>query len=163
MAPLSPYDLRTAAGRGPERFPAGHRWDSSPKIRFAQDSPLEGDGFEPSVPYKKQPFLAAPVRFRNSPSATKTGPFVPGTDGSNPSPSSAESANSSRQAITYAGTYQRLQGRRVAADTAIWYRKVRGNVGDMAGSIDRLTVGPPGARSISSCWASPAPFAGAVH
>jgi hypothetical protein len=50
MAPLSPYDLRTAAGRGPERFPAGHRWDSSPKIRFAQDSPLEGDGFEPSVP-----------------------------------------------------------------------------------------------------------------
>jgi len=42
MAPLSPYDLRTAAGRGPERFPAGHRWDSSPKIRFAQDSPLEG-------------------------------------------------------------------------------------------------------------------------
>src|SRR6266404_2049419 len=41
MAPLSPYDLRTAAGRGPERFPAGHRWDSSPKIRFAQDSPPE--------------------------------------------------------------------------------------------------------------------------
>src|SRR4029077_17471367 len=83
-----------------------------------------------------------------------------GTDGSNPSPSSAESANSSRQAFTYAGTYQRLQGRRVAADTAIWYRKVRGNVGDMAGGIDRLTVGP---RSISSCWASPAPFAAAVH
>ena len=50
MAPLSPYDLRTAAGRGPERFPAGHRWDSSPKIRFAQDSPLEEAGFEPSVP-----------------------------------------------------------------------------------------------------------------
>jgi hypothetical protein len=38
-------DLRTAAGRGPERFPAGHRWDSSSKIRFAQDSPLEGSGF----------------------------------------------------------------------------------------------------------------------
>src|SRR5882724_6188910 len=50
MAPLSPYDLRTAAGRGPERFPAGHRWDSSPKIRFAQDSPLEEARFEPSVP-----------------------------------------------------------------------------------------------------------------
>src|SRR6266403_5857333 len=50
MAPLSPYDLRTAAGRGPERFPAGHRWDSSPKIRFAQDSPLEERRFEPSVP-----------------------------------------------------------------------------------------------------------------
>jgi hypothetical protein len=60
---------------------------------FADDSPLEGDGFEPSVPHKKQPFLAAPVRSRNSPSATKTGSFAPGTDGSNPSPSSGESAN----------------------------------------------------------------------
>ena len=28
----------------------GHRWDSPPKIRFAPDSPLEGDGFELSVP-----------------------------------------------------------------------------------------------------------------
>jgi hypothetical protein len=25
-------------------------WDSYPKVRFAPDSPLEGDGFEPSVP-----------------------------------------------------------------------------------------------------------------
>jgi DNA polymerase V len=41
------------------------------------DSPLEGDGFEPSVPHKKQPFLAAPVRFRNSLSATKTGSLEP--------------------------------------------------------------------------------------
>src|ERR1700737_4397749 len=32
-----------------------------PKIRFAPDSALEGDGFEPSVPHKKQPFLAAPI------------------------------------------------------------------------------------------------------
>src|SRR6266446_10449943 len=59
--------------------------------RFVPDSVLEGDGFEPLVPHKKQPFLAAPVRSRNSPSATKTGCFVPGTDGSNPSPSSGES------------------------------------------------------------------------
>src|SRR5437773_12003055 len=54
-----------------------------------------------------------------------------GTRGSNPACSSAESANhrflSSRQAITCAGTYQRLQGRRVAADTAIWHRKLRDN------------------------------------
>ena len=28
----------------------GHRWDAPPKVRFATDSPLEGDGFEPSVP-----------------------------------------------------------------------------------------------------------------
>src|SRR6267378_5636729 len=60
-------------------------------MRFAADSLLEGDGFEPSVPHKKQPFLAAPVRSRNSPSATKTGSFVPGTDGSNPVPSTGES------------------------------------------------------------------------
>src|SRR6516225_10042853 len=32
------------------------------EVRFALDSPLEGDGFEPSVPHKKQPFLATPVR-----------------------------------------------------------------------------------------------------
>ena len=31
------------------------------EVRFAMDSPLEGDGFEPSVPRKKQPFLAAPL------------------------------------------------------------------------------------------------------
>jgi hypothetical protein len=33
-------------------IPDGHRWDSSPKIRFAPDSPLEGTGFEPSVPLR---------------------------------------------------------------------------------------------------------------
>jgi|SRR6516165_9802216 hypothetical protein len=32
------------------------------EVRFARDSPLEGDGFEPSVPHKKQPFFATPVR-----------------------------------------------------------------------------------------------------
>jgi hypothetical protein len=59
--------------------------------KFARDSLLEGNGFEPSVPHKKQPFLASPVRSRNSPSATKIGSIVPGTDGSNPSPSRGES------------------------------------------------------------------------
>src|SRR5256886_15039562 len=29
-------------------------WDSSPKIRFALDSPLEGTGFEPSVPRQEK-------------------------------------------------------------------------------------------------------------
>jgi len=56
------------------------------------DSPLEVQGFEPSVPHKKQPFWLPPFGPRNSPSATKNGSFVPGTDGSNPSPSSGESA-----------------------------------------------------------------------
>ena len=35
-------------------IPDGHRWDSPPKIRFAPDSPLEGAGFEPSVPLVRQ-------------------------------------------------------------------------------------------------------------
>ena len=30
------------------------RWDLSPKIRFAPDSPLEGTGFEPSVPRQEK-------------------------------------------------------------------------------------------------------------
>jgi len=91
---------------------------SSPAAaRFVADSPLEGDGFEPSVPHKKQPFLAAPVRSRNSPSATKTGSFVPGTDGSNPSPSSEESAanpESHDQAVLISGGPQ-VKRRRVPA------------------------------------------------
>ena len=81
---------RPAHPRKPRLLDVGRRIPA--RDRFAPDSPLEGDGFEPSVPHKKQPFLAAPVRSRNSPSATKTGSFVPGTDGSNPSPSSGESA-----------------------------------------------------------------------
>src|SRR5260370_20963852 len=32
------------------------------RVKFARDSPLEGVGFESSVPHEKQPFLAAPVR-----------------------------------------------------------------------------------------------------
>jgi len=31
----------------------GPRWDSPPKIRFAADSALERDGFEPLVPLRK--------------------------------------------------------------------------------------------------------------
>ena len=63
--------------------------------------------------------------------------------------SSAESENhrflSSRQAITCAGTYQRLQGRRVAVDTAIWHRKVRDNgrrYGREHRPADRWAPGP---------------------
>src|SRR5207249_6875874 len=41
---------KTGAGVGVSETPAGHRWDSSPKIRFVPDSTLEGAGFEPSVP-----------------------------------------------------------------------------------------------------------------
>ena len=61
-------------------------------VKFPADSALERDGFEPSVPHKRQPFLLPPfgpaIRFRQ----LKIGSFVPGTDGSNPSPSTGESA-----------------------------------------------------------------------
>src|SRR6266436_10453492 len=30
-------------------------WDSYPKVRFAPDFPLEGGGFEPSVPLSRHP------------------------------------------------------------------------------------------------------------
>jgi hypothetical protein len=33
----------------------GRRWDAPPKVRFAIDSPLEGEGFEPSVPHEGLP------------------------------------------------------------------------------------------------------------
>src|SRR5271168_4441087 len=62
--------------------------------KFA-DSPLEGDGFEPSVPRK---FLWCPVRShairlpQNKPASLATG-----TDGSNPSPSAGESVLTSAQ------------------------------------------------------------------
>ena len=79
-----------AAGSRPDRSRAAS-YIRPCEAKFAVDSLLEGAGFEPSVPHKKQPFLAAAVRSRNSPSATKTGSFLPGTDGSNPSPSSEES------------------------------------------------------------------------
>ncbi|HWY49225.1 MAG TPA: LysR family transcriptional regulator [Bryobacteraceae bacterium] len=38
-------------GTGEPRIPARrHRWEAAPKVRFAQDSLLEGDGFELPVP-----------------------------------------------------------------------------------------------------------------
>src|SRR5438874_8589419 len=60
---------------------------------FCADSALEGHGFEPSVPRKRNTSLwVPPFHPRNSPSATKTDFFATGTDGSNPSPSTGESA-----------------------------------------------------------------------
>src|SRR4029077_19274226 len=47
ITPLVRY--RSSPGIRPER-----------KIRFAPDSPVEGDGFEPSVAHKKQPFWLPP-------------------------------------------------------------------------------------------------------
>jgi hypothetical protein len=56
---------------------------------------LEGDGFEPSVPGTKEPVFVAEgeLRIAGTNGAAKKGCFLRGTDGSNPSPSSGESAN----------------------------------------------------------------------
>ena len=58
--------------------------------RFARDSALEGDGFEPSVPVAREPVYIAEGELRRDRRAAKK--IWRGTDGSNPSPSSAESA-----------------------------------------------------------------------
>jgi hypothetical protein len=63
------------------------------EIEFAPDSPLEGDGFEPSVPVAKKPVSVAEGELRGIEGGSpQTVVFFRGTDGSNPSPSSGESA-----------------------------------------------------------------------
>src|ERR1700724_3531374 len=59
------------------------------KLRFACDSPLEGDGFEPPVPQQIR------SRFRESDHFSHDGLTVsrPGTGSSNPSPSSRQSVS----------------------------------------------------------------------
>src|SRR5580700_6250157 len=42
--------IRLLSGAGVGEIPDVHRWDAPPKVRFARDSPLEGDGFELPVP-----------------------------------------------------------------------------------------------------------------
>src|SRR4029077_4003311 len=52
---------RTVTGE----IPDSHRWDSSPKIRFALDAPLEGVGFELLVPrYNERSILEISSRSR---------------------------------------------------------------------------------------------------
>jgi hypothetical protein len=55
------------------------------EVRFAADSPVEGAGFEPSVP------LAASEGEVERAQARKTLSLLRGTEGSNPLPSSGES------------------------------------------------------------------------
>jgi hypothetical protein len=43
-----------------QSVPRCRRPAPSPQVRFAQDSPLEGDGFEPSVPGDKPKPVTAP-------------------------------------------------------------------------------------------------------
>src|SRR5580692_2366293 len=68
------------------------------------DSPLEGDGFEPSVPDTKEPVFVSEGELRDRTGAAKKGCFLCGTDGSNPSPSSVESSANQIPSIRMAKT-----------------------------------------------------------
>jgi hypothetical protein len=61
------------------------------ELTFARDSPLEGDGFEPSVPHKKTTLFGCPRSVPQFAFRKKNRLFRAGTAGSNPSPSCRES------------------------------------------------------------------------
>jgi hypothetical protein len=67
--------------------------------RFVDDSLEEGDGFEPSVPVAREPVYIAEGELRGDRRAAKK--IWRGTDGSNPSPSSAESAANLKTTSTF--------------------------------------------------------------
>jgi len=52
---------------GEEEGADDHRPDARPKVRFASDSPLEGDGFEPSVPREAAGILVISVLVHRRP------------------------------------------------------------------------------------------------
>ena len=52
-AEYSKTETKNESSRIEQRNPDGHRRAPFPKVRFAMDSPLEGEGFEPSVPRQK--------------------------------------------------------------------------------------------------------------
>jgi len=82
---------RSGADGGISTLSRCHAGPTPAKMRFSCDSPLEGDGFEPSVPGTKEPVFVAEGELRDRTGAAKKGCFLCGTDGSNPSPSSGES------------------------------------------------------------------------
>ena len=77
--------------------------------RFARDSALEGDGFEPSVPHKKTTLFGCP---RSVPQFAFRRLFPARTDGSNPSPSSGASCAN----LTFGRSSRRQFGSDSSAD-----------------------------------------------
>jgi hypothetical protein len=67
---------------GPEVAPIGALIE---EIRFADDSPAEGTGFEPSVPRRDGIFETAPFELSGTaPSVRRAGSFARESKGSNP-------------------------------------------------------------------------------
>jgi hypothetical protein len=90
----APLFAGQAVRSGRSRSPRRPSMAFAPKIRFAPDSPLEGRGFEPSVPPQdKRRSRDNPFRLcGTSRSAGRPTRFARGTGSSNPPRSSAESA-----------------------------------------------------------------------
>src|SRR6266436_9106074 len=72
--------------------PGQEQWRAGPRVRISLPPP----GSQQRTGSPRAYVGVIRVRAGNSPSATKTGSFVPGTDGSNPSPSAGESVLTSR-------------------------------------------------------------------
>jgi hypothetical protein len=66
---LGPRGSSPTCWRNPRRSSMGF----GPKIRFAPDSPLEGDGFEPSVPRKRENGFRDAAGMRSAPVAAQVG------------------------------------------------------------------------------------------
>src|ERR1700676_5418571 len=60
------------------------------EVRFALDSPLEGEGFEPSVPETDSAFVTSAFRSLNTHPRRGSGSFDRGTEGSNRPPSTGD-------------------------------------------------------------------------
>jgi hypothetical protein len=98
---------------------------------FADDSSLEGDGFEPSVPHKKTTLFGCPRSVPQFAFRKKNRLFRAGTDGSNPSPSCGESpANLSFRRIEVQG-----RSREPAGDS-------RGGEHQGCAAVQQLTASP---------------------
>ena len=82
-----------SSGRHPSTPIASCLWrdrSRDARAKFTLDSPLEGDGFERSVPVAREPVYIAEVNWGGLTGQAKK--ILRGTEGSNPSPSSGESA-----------------------------------------------------------------------
>jgi hypothetical protein len=93
------------------KFPTVIWWDSSPKIKFAPDSLLEGAGFEPSVPLEVLTVGVVPCRLR--------GPFhasLPKTKFAAYSTALAPSGVKTQRAILAVGTGHGRRARGGAGD-----------------------------------------------
>ena len=72
------------------------------QVRFAGDSPLEGDGLEPLVTVASEPVYITEGELRGDRRGSQKNWL--GTDGSNPSPSSEESAANLNESVWDGGS-----------------------------------------------------------